>query len=68
MGNCLTMADKQRVQALLEFGWSYRRIERETDVRRETVARYDPRRNSKPAKVSLGSASSRERLPYRDDV
>ncbi len=34
MGNCLTMADRQRVQALLELGWSYRRIERETGVPR----------------------------------
>ena len=40
MGNYLQMADKQRIQALLELGWSYRRIERETGVRRETIARY----------------------------
>ena len=44
MGNYLKMPDKRRVLALLELGWSYRRIERETGVRRETVARYDPRR------------------------
>lgn len=54
MGNYLKMADKQRIQALLELGWSYRRIERETGVRRETVARYDPRRDSKAAKVPAG--------------
>lgn len=55
MGNYLKMADKQRIQALLELGWSYRRIQRETGVHRDTVARYDPRRASKPAKVTAGS-------------
>jgi len=43
------MADTRRIQALLELGWSYRRIERETGVRRETIARYDPGRGAKPA-------------------
>lgn len=77
MGNYLKMADKQRVQALLELGWSYRRIERETGVRRETIARYDRRRDSKaakvptgpvakPAKVPTGSASACE--PYREII
>jgi len=77
MGNYLKMADKQRIQALLELGWSYRRIERETGVRRETVARYDPRRDSKaakvptgplakPAGVPTGSASACE--PYREII
>jgi len=71
MGNYLKMADKQRILALLELGWSYRRIERETGVRRETVSRYDPRRTakaanlsagpgSKPAKVSTGPGSAAE--------
>jgi uncharacterized protein YerC len=51
MGNYLKMIDIQRIQALLELGWSYRRIERETGVRRETIARYDPRHISNAAKV-----------------
>ena len=67
MGNYLKMADKQRIQALLELGWSYCRIERETGVRRESVARYDsqcePRAttmvpagpHTKPAQVPSGS-------------
>lgn len=55
MGNYLKMADKHRIQALLELGWSYRRIQRATGVRRETVARYDPKRDSKPANLSTGS-------------
>jgi transposase len=57
LGNYLKMADTQRVQALLELGWSYRRIERETGVRRETVASHDPRRVSKPTKVITGSSA-----------
>src|SRR5260370_18265768 len=60
MGNYLKMTDKRRVLALLELGWSYRRIERETGVRRETVARYDPRRQSKAANLSTGSESTND--------
>jgi IS30 family transposase len=55
MGNHLNMADKRQILALLELGWSYRRIERETGVYHETVARYDPRRKSKTANVPTGS-------------
>jgi len=62
MGNYLKMADRQRIQALLELGWSYRRIQRETGVDRETVARYDPHRESKSAKVSTGSGSKPARV------
>ena len=77
MGNYLKMADKQRIQALLELGWSYRRVQRETGVDRETVARYDPRREPKPAKVSAGSVSKPARVstgpvsacePYREII
>ena len=63
MGNYLKMADKQKILALLELGWSYRRIQRETGIDRETVARLDPRRQSKSAKVPTGSTSACE--PYR---
>ena len=41
MGNYLKMTKQKHIEALLELGWSYRRIERETGIRRETVARYD---------------------------
>ena len=51
MGNYLKMADKQRIQALFELGWSHRRIQRETGVRRETIARYATRGDPKAAKV-----------------
>lgn len=66
MGNYLTMADKQRILALLELAWSYRRIQRETGVHRDTVDRHDPRRVSKPADVSPNSTSGCE--PYRDYI
>src|ERR1700737_3710662 len=62
MGNYLKIPSKRRVLALLELGWSYRRIERETGVRRETVARYDPRRQSKAANLSTGSESLSDEL------
>ena len=77
MGNYLKMADKQRIQALIELGWSYRRIQRETRVDRETVAKYDPRREPKPAKVSAGCVSKSARVstgpasacePYRSII
>jgi hypothetical protein len=64
MGNNLKMIDKQRIQALLVLGWSYRKIKRETGVRRETEASYDPRCPSKAAKVSTGSAVE----PFRKEV
>jgi transposase len=55
LGNYLNMSNKRRVLALLELGWTYRRIERETGVRRETIARYDPQRQPKAANLSTGS-------------
>jgi len=63
MGNYLKMADKRQVLALLELGWSYRRIQCETGVDRETVARYDPCRKPKSAKVPTGSYSKPARAP-----
>jgi transposase len=77
MGNYLKMADVQRVKALIELGWSYRRIERETGIRRETVARYDPRRDSKPANMPTGSGAEPANVttgprsaaePYRSEI
>jgi transposase len=77
MGNYLQMAEKQRLLALLELGWSYRRIERETGTRRETVARYDPRRAAKPANPSTGPPAKPGNLspgpmsaaaPYREVI
>ena len=58
MGNYLKVEKRQQVVALLELGWSYRRIESETGVRRETVSRYDKQCGSNPAKVFPGSAEA----------
>jgi IS30 family transposase len=52
MGNVLKMDKQQQIRALLDLGWSYRRIEKETGVRRETISKYDHRKQkSKAAKV-----------------
>jgi len=58
MPNYLKMPKKSQVFALLELGWSYRRIERETGVRRETVSGYDQIRRANPAKAFPGSDAS----------
>lgn len=55
MPNYLKMPKQQQVAALLALDWSYRRIEAETGVRRETVSRYDRRRRSNAAKAFPGS-------------
>jgi len=62
LGNYLKMADRQRVLALLELGWSYRRVQRATGVRRETVARYDPGRAAKAANPSTGAEANADRV------
>jgi len=53
--NYLKTPKLQQVTALLELGWTYRRIEAETGVRRETISRYDRLRQAKAAKVFAGS-------------
>lgn len=58
MPNYLKMQKRQQVISLLELGWTYRRIEAETGVRRETVSRYDRLRHGKPAKVFPGSEAA----------
>jgi hypothetical protein len=66
MPNYLKMPKKSQVLALLELGWSYRRIEAETGVRRETVSRYDGTRGSNAAKRSPGQTQIRpKRSPAR---
>lgn len=75
MPNYLKMPKQHYVIALLELGWSYRRIQAETGVRRETVGRYDrarlaslakaakvfPGSDPNPAKVFPGSPAKRSR-------
>lgn len=55
MPNYLKMPKQQHVIALLELGWSYRRMQAETGVRRETVGRYDRARQANAAKAFPGS-------------
>ncbi len=55
MAHYLTMLKKTHVLALIALGWSYRRIEAETGVRRETVSRYARAGPANPAKTFLGS-------------
>ena len=55
MANGLKMAVKHAMTELLERGWSHRRIARELGVHRETVARYEGLRKSKPAISTPGS-------------
>lgn len=55
MAHYLIMPKKSQILALLELGWSYRRIEAETGVRRETVSRYDQTRSAHAAKTFAGS-------------
>ena len=61
MGNYLQMADVKKVEALLELGWSHRRIAREVGCRRETVARYAGLAESKPANLMIGSPELQNR-------
>lgn len=65
MGNYLKMEKQQQIKALLQLGWSYRAIEREIGVRRETISKYDFRKNikSKPAKVPTGDESNAANCP-----
>ena len=58
MPNYLKMPKKSQVLALLELDWSYRRIEAETGVRRETVSRYDRMRRANAAETFPGSDPS----------
>jgi transposase len=40
VGNVLATAKQQQIEALRRMGWSLRRIERQTGIRRETVSGY----------------------------
>lgn len=55
LANYLKMTKRQQVIALLALGWSFRRIERETSVRRETISKYARQADSNPAKVFPGA-------------
>ena len=60
VGNVLRMEKQQQIRALLDLNWSYRAIEREIGVRRETISRYDHR---KAAKVPTEDDSNAANCP-----
>lgn len=71
MANRLRMAIVNAIIGLLDQGWSYRRIERELGVRRETVSRYDRlrRESSNPAKAPPGSRPCRSQCdPFAEII
>lgn len=76
MANFLSNDKKQLILSLLRLGCSQREIQRQTGVRRETVAKYalmegvSPPDNSKPAtEVTTGSAVSRSlAAPYQEKI
>jgi len=71
MANRLKMATINAIIGLLDQGWSYRRIERELGVRRETVSRYDRlrRESSNPAKAPPGSRPCRSQCdPFAEII
>ena len=55
MSNVLKMEKQTLIAELLALGWSYRRIERETGIRRETVSKYDSERIDSAAKAPADS-------------
>ncbi len=58
MPNYLQMPKQQQVVALLALDWSYRRIEAETGVRRETVSRYDRAVGARRRRIAARSLRS----------
>src|SRR5271167_4078622 len=58
MGNVLSEAKRQQVIALGRLGWSLRRIEQETGVRRETAGSY-----LKAAGIAVGRPGGWSRKP-----
>ncbi|MGO9113020.1 MAG: helix-turn-helix domain-containing protein, partial [Thermoguttaceae bacterium] len=66
MANLLTMADIQAILGLHEKGWPQRRIARELNVDRETVAKYVRARlcAPKPAKAPLGSEETHDHASH----
>src|SRR5580700_5705062 len=63
MSNVLSEEKKQQVIALGKLGWTLRRIEKETGVRRETAGAY-----LKAAGVSVNRAGWRRRVPAKPAI
>ena len=68
MANQVKVAMQQRIIALHELGWAFRKIARELGINRETVARYvhmAEAEDSKPAKVTPGSGALEASKPAK---
>ena len=67
MANQLTMADIQAILTLHQRGWRNRRIARELNIDRETVAKYIRASACvpKPAKAPIGPAVTGEQATDR---
>jgi transposase len=61
--NQLTVSLQHSIAALAAKGWSSRKIARELDVDRETVRRYRPAPDSKPAIAPAGSGDTADSKP-----
>ena len=61
--NQLIVSLQHSIATLAAKGWSSRKIARELDVDRETVRRYRPAPDSKPAILPAGSADSSDPKP-----
>ena len=77
MANTLKMEKQLLIEQLLKLGWSYRKIQQETGIRRETASKYDanhPRysNKSKAANVPTDSPAmdfeNRPKCPPSDSV
>src|SRR5208283_3124966 len=70
MANQLTMADIQAILTLHKRGWRNRRIARELNVDRETVAKYIRASawDSKPAKAPIGSDPKPANAPLGSEI
>ena len=58
LANYLKMLKRQQVLTLLALKWSFRKIERETGVRRETISSYARKADPNPAKTFPGSGAA----------
>src|SRR5476649_95708 len=68
MANVLDDAKRQQIVALGRLGWSLRRIERETGVRRETASAYLRAAGVAVRRSGGGPLSGRQNRPPRRGV
>jgi transposase len=66
LANYLKMTKRQQVLTLLALGWTFRRIERETQVRRETISKYARETPPNPAKTFPGLSGALNEVEPRN--